>query len=188
MTFVYKHYVKKDDADYQKIINLDQRYMEETPKEILETHNYAYAHLGDKRYREIFPIGSRGAYNIVSDDERKIVLLMIHECDGDYNYCQTPDAWVLFFEHYMILINFYHDCNVGPLENGHKWYKDTFLVEPLVLPDSIQNREEEIKRYILEALTVYSDSDHNGGTLLKFTRGDCEVIFDQPYQFRGYNT
>ena len=75
MTFVYKD-VKKDDADYQKIIDLDQRYMEETPKEILETHNYAYAHLGDKRYREICSIGSRGAY-IVSDDERKIVLLMI---------------------------------------------------------------------------------------------------------------
>ena len=187
MTFVYKD-VKKDDADYQKIIDLDQRYMQETPKEILEMHNYAYAHLGDKRYREIFPIGSRGAYNIVSDDERKIDLLMIHEQGGDYNYCQTPDAWVLFFEHYMILINFYHDYDEGPLENGNKWYKDTFLVEPLLLPDSIKNREEEIKQYILEALTAYSDSDHNGKIYLKLTKRDAKIVFDQPYEFRGYNT
>ena len=186
MTFVYKD-VKKDDADYQKIIDLDQRYMEETLKEILEKHNYAYAHLGDKRYREICSIGSRGAY-VISDDERKIDLLMIHECDGDYNYCQTPDAWVLFFEHYMILINFYHDYDEGPLENGNKWYKDTFLVEPLLLPDSIKNREEEIKQYILEALTAYSDSDHNGKIYLKLTKRDAKIVFDQPYEFRGYNT
>lgn len=187
MTFVYKD-VKKDDADYQKIIDLDQRYMEETPKEILETHNYAYAHLGDKRYREIFPIGSRSAYNIVSDDERKIDLLMIHDWHADYNYCQTPDAWVLFFEHYMILINFYDDYDGGLLENGNEWYQRTYLVEPLVLPESIQNREEEIKQYILEALTVYSDSDYYGKIYLKLTKRDAKIVFDQPYEFRGYNT
>ncbi|MEF9956485.1 MAG: hypothetical protein RSA22_10805 [Acinetobacter sp.] len=186
MTFVYKK-VKKGDADYQKIIDLDQRYIGKTPKEILEKHNYAYAFLGDKRYREICSIASRGAY-IISDDERKIDFLFIHEWDADYNYCSTPDAWVLFFEHYMILINFYHDYDEGALENGNKWYKHSFLVEPLVLPDSIQNREEEIKQNLLEALTAYSESDHNGGTLPKFTKREPKVIFDQPYQFRGYNT
>lgn len=187
MTFVYKHYVKKDDADYQKIINLDQRYMEETPKEILETHNYAYAHLGDKRYREICSIASRGAC-IISDDERKIDLLMIHDQDADYNYCQTPDAWVLFFEHYMILINFYDDYDQGLLDNGNTWYQRTYLVEPLVLPELIQIREEEIKQYIWEALTAYSDSDHYGRIYRKLTKRDAKIVFDQPYQFRGYNT
>lgn len=186
MTFVYKD-VKKDDADYQKYIDFEQRYINETPTDILKAHNYEYAHLGDKHYREIFSNVNRRV-TVISDDERKIDLLMIHEQDADYNYCQTPDAWILFFEHYMILINFYHDYDEGLLENGNKWYKDTFLVEPLILPDSIKNREEEIKQYILEALTVYSDSDHNGGTLLKFTKGDSEVIFDQSYEFRGYNT
>lgn len=186
MTFVYKK-VKKDDTEYQKYVDLEQRYMEETPKEILETHNYAYAHLGDKRYREICSIGSRGAY-IVSDDERKIVLLMIHEWDADYNYCQTPDAWVLFFEHYMILINFYDDYDGGSLENGNKWYQQTYLVEPLVLSELLQNREEEIKEYIFEALTALSDSDHYGRIYLKLTKRADKIIFDQPYEFRGYNT
>lgn len=113
---------------------------------------------------------------------------MIHEWDADYNYCQTPDAWVLFYEHYMILINFYDDYNQGSLDNGNTWYQRTYLVEPLVLPELIQNREEEIKQYILEALTVYSGSDHYGRIYLKFTKRDPKVIFDQPYQFRGYNT
>ena len=186
MTFVYKT-VKKDDAEYQKIVDLEQRYINGTSTDILKAHNYEYAHLGDKHYREIYSNVNR-RLTIISDDERKIDLLMIHEWDADYNYCQTPNAWVLFFEHSMILINFYHDYVEGPLENGNKWYQQTYLVEPLVLSELLQNREEEIKEYIFEALTALSDSDHYGRIYLKLTKRADKIIFDQPYEFRGYNT
>lgn len=186
MTFVYKN-VEKDDVEYQKYADLEQRYINETPTDILKAHNYQYAHLGDKRYREIYSNVNRWL-TVISDDERKIDLLMIHEDDADYNYCQTPNAWVLFFEHSMILINFYDDYDGGSLANGNEWYQRTYLVEPLVLPELVQSREEEIKQYLLEALTVYSESHHYGRIYLKLTKRADKIIFDQPYEFRGYNT
>ena len=187
MTFVYKK-VEKDDVEYQKYVDFEQRYLEETPIEILEVHNYAYDHLGDKRYREIASIATHGA-TLISDDEREIYLVLIHDLNCHFDF-DTPMAWVLLLENHMVLVNCDIDYEDGPLDNGTKWYKYTYLVQPLVLPNLLQNREEEIKQYILEALTLYSKNEYETRLPIfktKFPKFDMEVIFDQPYQFKGYN-
>lgn len=185
MTFVYRA-VKKDDADYQKYVDLEQRYMEETPKNILKKHNYLYVFEGEHRYRETFHM-DHGDATLISHTEREVYLILIHDMDVDPDYYSTPMAWVLFFDHFIVLINCECEGSMGSLDNGNKWHKNIYLVEPLILPDLIQNREKEIKQYILEALTAYSKSGYAGGGLPIFTRYDTEVIFDQPYQFKGYN-
>lgn len=184
MTLVYRA-VKKDDADYQKYVALEQRYMEETPNELLKKHNYLYSSVGSSYYKKAFSI-CVGDATVISDDERKIDFLLMHFENIDPDYYSTPMAWVLFFDHYIILVNCERDNDVGSLDNGNKWYKNIYLVEPLVLSELIQNREEEIKQYIIEALTAYSESGYAGGRLPIFTKRDTEVIFDQPYQFPGY--
>lgn len=73
----------------------------------------------------------------------------------------------------------------GCLRMGGRWLKESYFVEPLVLPELVQNQEEEIKQYIVEALTAFNEG---GGRKYMFTKIDTEVIFNRPYQFRGYNT
>lgn len=180
MAFVYKA-VRAEDEDYQKYIRLEQRYMEETPKEILEKHNYLYNYEGDSFYRKKSSIGIRGV-SVVFDDEREIYLLLIHPEDSRPDY-STPMAWVLFVGIEMILMNCECEDDMGSLESGKKWYKNRYLVETLVLGDSMQNKEEEIKQYIADALTVFSES----GRKLSFESISTEVLFDQTYCFKGYN-
>ena len=185
MTFVYKN-VEKDDAEYQKYVDFEQRYLEETPKEVLKKHNYLYSYQGDSFYRGNSVIANREVI-VISDDERKVDLIEIHSEDMDPDYYSTPMAWVLFFDNYMVLMNCEYKGDMGALDNGNKWFKNIYLIEPLVLSELIKNREEEIKQYILEALTAYSESGYSGGMSPIFIRHDTEVIFDQPYQFKGYN-
>ena len=187
MAFVYKA-VKKDNKNYQKYVDFEQRYLEETPQDILKQHNYAYDHLGEELYRKIASITAHGA-TVISDDERKIYLVLIHDLNCHFDF-DTPMAWVLLLENHMVLVNCDIDYEDGPLDNSTKWYKFTYLVQPLVLPNLLQNREEEIKQYILEALTVYSNNEYETALPIfktKFQKFDMEVIFDQLYHFKGYN-
>jgi len=76
MTFVCKT-VKRDDVDHQKYVDLEQRYMEEIPNELLKKHNYLYSSVGNSYYKKAFSI-CVGDATVISDDVRKIDLLLMH--------------------------------------------------------------------------------------------------------------
>lgn len=185
MTFVFKT-VKKEDAEYQKYIDFEQRYINETPKEVMERHNYLYNHNVDRYIANFYEKNSSNSniVYVVADNEKAVCLVLIHFDNVSFDY-DTPMAWLLFIDNQMILMNCESIDDMGVFDNGERWLKESYLVEPLVLPESLQNREEEIKQYIVDAFSIFSE---RGAAKLTFAIINSEVVFDQPYEFKGYNT
>lgn len=118
MTFVYKT-IKKDDAEYKKYIDFEQRYIIETPKEIMEKHNYLYNHNIDKYVANFYEKKSSNSnvVYVVANDEKSVYLVLIHYDNVSFDY-DTPMAWLMFVENQMILINFESIDDMGVFENG----------------------------------------------------------------------
>lgn len=184
MAFVYKT-VKKDDANFQKYLQIEKRYVDEINKEIMARHNYLYNHNMDRYVANFYEeISSNcSVVYVVANDEKAIYLVLIHVDNVSFDY-DTPMAWVLFVDNQMILMNCDYNDEMGVLDNGERWLRESYLVEPLVLPNMIRDLEDTIKQIIIEALTIYSK---RGAAKLTFSVIHTEVIFDQPYVFRGYN-
>ncbi|MCP5177891.1 MAG: hypothetical protein H6997_10125 [Moraxellaceae bacterium] len=169
MTFIRK-IINKNDNDYVKYLSFLRRYLTETPKHILNKHNYRY----DKEN-----IGSTIFASV--DEENLIYLLLVHF--EDFREYETPMAWILVVEEKIILFNCAFEDEIF-VEENKRYLKESYFVEPMALPEFFLEREQELKRYIADGLVAFSKTDSVPKSLM-FEDVQVEVVFDVPYVFLG---